>query len=189
MSEGNGTNGSEPPKKKKGRPRKELPGDNQTVANAREQIETMAGLGISVEKIGLILGVSDDILRNRAKEDASLSRAIKRGRAVAEVNVAEAKYNEAVGVKDVDPETGKVKLHASGQPKYLQRPNITACIWMDKVVFGYRESLGIQDETPRRPGELPQIPLATLREAVRAAEEAGLDDAIVGSINNGKRRA
>lgn len=198
MSGNNGNEGngkvsretSEPEKKKKrGRPRKPLPGDNQTIADARQQIETMAGLGLSVEKIALILGVSADTLSERAKEDPSLSRSLKKGRAVAEVNVAEAKYNEAVGVKDVDPDTGQTRTWASGQPRYLQRPNITACIWLDKVIFGYRESFGVKDETPPlRPGEMPKLTLETLRAAVEAAEEAGLDDSIVGSIN-GKRQA
>jgi hypothetical protein len=167
MPRGVGANG-----KRSGRPPKELPGDGATIANAYDQLETMAGLGLTMPMMAAILGVSKDTLQERAKADPELSRRLEKGKAIAVANVSEGYYQEAVGVKDVDPETGKVRRYASGQPKYLVRPNIGAGIWLDKTRFGFRETVGVRDETPRRPGELPTIPLETLREATRAAEAA-----------------
>lgn len=158
--------------KKNGRPRKELPGDGATIANAYDQLETMAGLGLSEEKMALILNVSADTLTRRMNEDPELLRRLKRGRATAEANVAEARYNEAIGVKDIDEQTKLVRRYPSGQPVYLVRPNMTAVIWCDKILFGHRERVAVEDETPERPGQLPQVPLPTLRAAVAAAELA-----------------
>lgn len=61
------------------------------------QIEAMAGLGLTREDICNVLGVSSDTLLRRLNEgNEQLAAALKRGKAIAKVNVSQKLYNKAV---------------------------------------------------------------------------------------------
>lgn len=79
------------------------------------QVETMSGLGLTVEKIALVLGVSRRTLF-RWMEDERIKTSFEKGRVVAELNVGKAIYEMAV----VDR-------------------NLSAAIWWEKTRAGRSE--------------------------------------------------
>lgn len=62
-----------------------------------EKIETMAGLGLTQNKMARILGWSEDTFTRRKQDDARVLRAIEEGQAKAELQVARSLYEKAVG--------------------------------------------------------------------------------------------
>ncbi len=95
----------------------------------RQQIETMAGLGMPHWQIAAILGISDETLDLALKKDITLQHQMKRGVAKASVNIRRTAYEKAF--VDRDPkmiqywlncrerwaETSKVELTgAEGSP-------------------------------------------------------------------------
>jgi hypothetical protein len=163
---GNGRRPGRPP----GSGRKELPGDGVTIANAYDQLETMAGLGLTRKMMALILGVSHDTLTRREAEDPELLRRLERGEALAGAQVAQCLWDLA---------TGKIRLTDEKGRVYELAPNLGAIIWFEKTRGGRSERFKVEDETQRRPGDLPAIPLETLREATRAAEAAVRDGKVL----------
>jgi hypothetical protein len=79
-----------PPKGSGGRPRKVI------TKEQIEQIEKMAGLGLTEEKICLLLGISERTLLRRKKDHTELLSAMKRGMASAEGTVGTSLYDKAV---------------------------------------------------------------------------------------------
>ncbi len=61
-----------------------------------ERIEKLAGLGLTVDMIANILGISKRTLERRCSENKKVSDALLKGRAVAASNVAETAYKMAV---------------------------------------------------------------------------------------------
>jgi hypothetical protein len=168
---GNGRRPGRPP----GSGRKELPGDGVTIANAYDQLETMAGLGLTRKMMALILGVSQDTLTRREAEDPELLRRLERGEAMAGAEIAQCLWNLATGkIRMVEPAAGK-----RPERVYELAPNLGAIIWYEKTRGGRSERFKVEDETQRRPGDLPAIPLETLREATRAAEAAVRDGKVL----------
>lgn len=150
--------------KKNGRPRKELPGDDLTLANAYQQIETMAGYGLTRKMMALILGVSLDTLSRRTLEDPELLRRLERGEALAGAQVAQCLYELATGQITVLSDDPKAKV-------YKVPPNLGAIIWYEKTRGGRSERFKVEDDRPGE-GGLPRIPLTTLRAAVKEAQAA-----------------
>lgn len=142
--------------KKNGRPRKELPGDDATIADAYDQLETMAGYGLTRKMMASILGVSHDTLQRRVAEDGELLRRLEKGEALAAAQVAQNVYELATGKIVVQDEKGRI---------YKLPPNLGACIWFEKTRGARSERFKIEDERE----DLQQIPLSTLRQAVRDA--------------------
>lgn len=65
-----------------------------------DQIEIMSGLGISIDKIGLILGFSKNTFLRRYQEgDETLVNAVDRGRTRAEKEVTQSAYEQAISGK------------------------------------------------------------------------------------------
>jgi hypothetical protein len=60
-----------------------------------EQIEVMAGCGLTIEEIALILGMSRDGLYKRQRKDAKLRDVLKSGRAKADLAVIKGLYTRA----------------------------------------------------------------------------------------------
>ena len=75
-------------KKKIGRPLKPLKA-------SLEQIETLAGLGLTIEEICRFLGVTRRTLYKRKHEDPALNEAIERGRVRADAAVIQSLYSRA----------------------------------------------------------------------------------------------
>lgn len=69
--------------------------DDKTV----KQIETMAGLGMPVDQMAAILGVSKDTFERRMKSDRKVNAAVLKGRAIASSNVRKTAYHMAVSGK------------------------------------------------------------------------------------------
>jgi uncharacterized protein (DUF2384 family) len=60
-----------------------------------EQVERMAGLGLTMDQISRVIGISKDSLERRSNETAALKSAISRGRANASLRVMETAYQLA----------------------------------------------------------------------------------------------
>jgi hypothetical protein len=60
-----------------------------------EQIEVMAGCGLTMEEIALILGITRDGLYKRQRKDAKLRAVLKTGKAKADLNVIKGLYTRA----------------------------------------------------------------------------------------------
>lgn len=111
--------------RKTGRPRHELPDDE----DLPEQIEKLAGYGLTQDEIADFFGVgTDETLRNRMKEEPTLYRAYRRGRAtyrqkthkrLRDIGFGDA---EALGVEEV--------------PVGEQRKTL---VWIEKSQFGAAE--------------------------------------------------
>lgn len=68
-----------------------------------KQFETMAGLGLPMDKMSAIMGCGKRVVERLMAEnngDNPLSDAIKKGRAIAEYNVAKVAYDIAVNERD-----------------------------------------------------------------------------------------
>ncbi len=80
------------------RKRSKGPGAPRAVLTARDlqQLEIMAGLGLTWGQIGAILGVPKDTLRKIRNRDLKVAAAFERGKAVAELNVGKALYKRAL---------------------------------------------------------------------------------------------
>lgn len=106
-----------------GRPRKELPED------AADQVEKLAGYGLTQEEIGDLMGVSERTLRNRLREREDLSAAYARGRATYRRDTHKRLRDIAFNRKrelDVDED-----VPVSEQRKTL--------VWIEKSQFGAAE--------------------------------------------------
>lgn len=79
------------------------------------QIETMAGMGLTMDKIACLMGVCKKTLERAAKREERVKVAIEKGRHKTEFNVAGFLYKNA------------------------EKGNVTAQIFMLKTRFGYRE--------------------------------------------------
>jgi hypothetical protein len=80
-----------------GRPRKELTGEQV------EQVEKMAGCGLTLEQIAYCLDISDDTLQRRFQERPEVLRAYKVGKAKAIRAVANTVYLKAVAGEGAFP--------------------------------------------------------------------------------------
>lgn len=110
--------------KKTGRPRKELPDD------AVEQIEKLAGYGLTQEEIGDFWGITDRTLRKRLTEDDALSSAYTRGRATYRADTHKRLRDIAFG-KHEELGVPKEAVPVSEQRKTL--------VWIEKSQFGAAE--------------------------------------------------
>ena len=64
-----------------------------------DSIETMAGLGLTVDKIGAVLGMSKATIERRLKSTPEAHEALSKGRAKAENAVASTAYEMAISGK------------------------------------------------------------------------------------------
>ena len=81
----------EPTKRKRGRPKK-------TISPSQlPEIERMAGLGLSEQKIAVILGLSVPTFIARKQDDPRIGLAIEKGRADAEEKIGQTLYDKALG--------------------------------------------------------------------------------------------
>lgn len=80
-----------------------------------EEVERLAGLGLTEEEIALSLGVSTDTLARRKQGIAAFAEAIKRGKAKAGGEVANALFQQALA------------------------GNVAAAIWYEKTRRGITE--------------------------------------------------
>lgn len=61
-----------------------------------EELETMAGLGIPMESIAAIFGMSKDTLEARVKDQAGVKSAIERGKGKVRATIYQTAYNQAM---------------------------------------------------------------------------------------------
>lgn len=80
-----------------------------------EEVEHLAGLGLTEEEIALSLGTSRSTIDRRKRDTDDFDAAIKRGRSKAKKTVANALFDAAKG------------------------GNMTAAIWIEKTRYGYTE--------------------------------------------------
>lgn len=72
-----------------------MSGTIKKIASLEQQIETMAGLGMAMSEICLILGVSKRTLERRVRKHKSFREALDRGRAKVNMSVAKKAYEMA----------------------------------------------------------------------------------------------
>lgn len=72
-----------------------MAGIKKKIASFEQQIETMAGLGLPMSDICVILGLSKRALERRIKSNEIFKQAIERGRAKANLNVSKKVYEMA----------------------------------------------------------------------------------------------
>jgi hypothetical protein len=86
-----------PKKKPKGPGRGKKPGDGKKLIPPEDvrKLEAMAGIGLNMEEISAILGISKRTLERRKTESQSITDALLKGRAEAKMVVAESAYQQA----------------------------------------------------------------------------------------------
>lgn len=68
-------------------------------ASQLEQLEQMAAVGLTLQQMAAILGMSHDVLEQRAKEDPNIKSSIEKGRSKAIFQVGKSAYQQAVSGK------------------------------------------------------------------------------------------
>jgi transposase len=94
---------------------------NKPIEIDLNEVQRLAGLGLSQSEIAASLDISVDTLSRRKKEFAEFADALKRGKAKAKSEIANKLFTEA------------------------KNGNITAIIWIEKTRFGFSEKLQIED--------------------------------------------
>ena len=140
-----------------GRPRKEL------TAEQVEQIEKMAGCGLTLEQIAYCLDISDDTLQRRFQERPEVKRAYKVGKAKAIRAVTNTVYLKAVAGEGAFPffylktqanwrETNRMEVTgADGGPIETRVDGPSAADWLDTEV----DRLRAREGTPEVVASLP----------------------------------
>ena len=87
-----------------------------------QEVEALAGLGFSEEEIAISLGISQDTIDRRKKENADIADAIKRGKAKAKKKV-----------------TGKLM-------EKIEAGDLGAIIWYEKTRLGFSDKVVSEHE-------------------------------------------
>lgn len=111
-----------------------------------DQIEKMSGLGLTVEQIGQLLGVSKATFDRAAKREAVVREALERGRNKAQLSIVKSAYSQA----------------AAG--------NTAMTIFLLKTRYGYRETERVELTGADGAPLVPKKEL-TYEEAVKAMEK------------------
>lgn len=161
-----------------------------------EQVESLAGYGLTEGAIAVVMGMDERTFRRRKHAQPELVTALRAGKALAEASVGQALYKLATGIKIKvvrrDKTTNKIiRDPETGEPitddVYTRIPDIKAIRWYEMTRGGRRAATDTQVSGP---GGGP-IPVGVEVERMTAAQKVArfkdlLDKARAGTNGNGK---